>query len=172
MNQGTTLGTRTWGRVSKLDVQIRRLMAQRAFLERAAGLAEALPGPAIQLGYGDGSAFDHLREILRRRDLFVFDRSLPDGEGAPPVEARVAGDLQETLPLAWDRFPRTAALLHLNFAVTAVPRLAAELAPLAAPLLRQGALIVSETALELPGWQPQPPPDGVREGRHYLYRAG
>ena len=34
MNQGTTLGTRTWGRVSKLDVQIRRLMAQRAFLER------------------------------------------------------------------------------------------------------------------------------------------
>jgi hypothetical protein len=147
-------------------------MAQRAFLERAAVLAEALPGPAIQVGFGDGAAFDHLREILRRRALVVFDRTLPDGEGAPSADARVPGDLHDTLPLAWDRFPRSVALLHLNFPVTAVPRLAAELAPLAAPLLCTGALVVSEIAVELPGWQAQPPPDGVREGRHYLYRAG
>jgi hypothetical protein len=159
------------GRVSRLDVQIRRLMAQRAFLERASALIESVPGPAIQIGYGDGTAFDHLREILRRREIFVFDRVLPDGEGAPTMAERVAGDLQESLPMAWDRFPRTAALLHLNFPVTAAPRLAAELTPLIAPLLCQGAIVVSERALELPGWQPQPPPDGVREGRHFLYRA-
>lgn len=146
-------------------------MAQRAFLERAAELVESLPGPAIQIGYGDGTAYDHLREILRRRELFVFDRSLPDGDRSPPPAARVLGDPQETLPIAWDRFPQSVALLHLNFPMTASPRLAAELTPLIAPLLCHGAVIVGEQALELPGWQPQPPPDGVREGRHFLYRA-
>ena len=159
-------------RVSRLDVQIRRLMAQRAFLERAAALAEPLSGPAIQLGFGDGSAFDHLRDILRRRALIVFDRILPEGDRAPPADARVPGDLHDTLPVAWDRFPRSVALLHINFPVTSTPHLVAELAPLAAPLLGPGAFIVSEIAVQLPGWQVQPPPDGVREGRHYLYRAG
>src|ERR1039458_1680753 len=57
------------GRLSGLDMFIRRLMAQRACLERAADLTAQLPGPALQVGYGDGSAFDHLREILRRREL-------------------------------------------------------------------------------------------------------
>lgn len=162
---------RTGRGVSKLDILIRRLMAQRAFLERAAALVESLPGPAIQIGYGDGTAYDHLRELLRRRELFVFDRSLPDGDGTPAAAARVPGDLRETLPLAWDRFRQSVALLHLNFPMTASPRQAAELAPLVAPLLCHGAVIVSEQVLELPGWQLQPPPDGVREGRHFLYRA-
>lgn len=147
-------------------------MAQRAFLERAAALVEDLPGPAIQIGYGDGTAFDHLREILRRRELYIFDRALPDGDGTPPPAARVTGDFHDILPAAWDRFPCTAALLHLNFSMTAAPRLTAELTPLVAPLLCHGAVIVSELALELPGWVAQPPPDGVREGRHFLYRAG
>ena len=152
---------------------IRRLMAQRACLERAADLTAQLPGPALQVGYGDGSAFDHLREILRRRELIVFDVGpvsavIPD---APEPGERIAGDPRETLPRHWDRLKRSVALAHLNFPVTDQARLAAELAPLLAPILRAGAVVVSEKPFELPGWEALPPPDGVREGRHYLYRA-
>jgi hypothetical protein len=147
-------------------------MAQRAFLERAAELVIGVTGPAIQLGFGDGAAYDHLREILRRREIIVFDRGIGESAGAvPDADHRVLGDPRETLPQVWERFSRSAALAHLNFSATSSTRLAAELAPLVAPLLRAGAVVVSELAIDLPGWEPLPPPEGVREGRHYLYRA-
>jgi hypothetical protein len=158
--------------LSGLDMSIRRLMTQRACLERAADLAAQLPGPALQLGFGDGSAFDHLREILRRRELIVFDAGPASAAAdAPAPGERISGDLRETLPLNWNRLKRSAALAHFNFPVTDQTRLAAELAPLIAPILRAGAVVVSEKPLDLPGWEALPPPDGVREGRHFLYRA-
>jgi hypothetical protein len=150
---------------------IRRLMAQRACIERAADIAAPLPGPALLLGFGDGSAFEHLREVLRRRrEIIIFDQL---SGAAGPIEGaeRVGGDPRETLPLNWERLKRSVALAHFNFPVTDQPRLAAELAPMLAPVLRPGAVIVSEKPLELPGWEALPPPDGVREGRHHLYRA-
>lgn len=160
------------GGLSQLDNLIRRLMTQRACLERAVGLIAAVPGVALELGWGDGAAYDHLREILRRRDIVVFDARIDASQGGlPPLEHCVPGDLRETLPQAWERLRRNAALAHLNFPITDPPRLAAEIAPLIAPLLRPGAIVVSEIALELPGWQALPPPEGVREGRHHLYRA-
>jgi len=160
-------------RLSGLDMSIRRLMTQRACLERAADLAAQLPGPALQLGFGDGNAFDHLREILRRRELIVFDAGPVSAAAAdaPAPGERISGDPRETLPLHWNRLKRSAALAHFNFPVTDQTRLAAELAPLIAPILRAGAVVVSEKPLDLPGWEVLPPPEGVREGRHYLYRA-
>ncbi len=151
--------------MSALDKKIRRLMAQRAFLEHAAELAAAIPGPALQLGFGDGAAFDHWREVLRRREIFVFDRAI-SGEAAPPPELQVLGDPAETVPLAWDRFARSMALLHINLPEPSM------LAPLVAPLLHRGAVVICEDILELPGWEPLPPPAGVRESRYCLYRAG
>lgn len=149
---------------------IRRLMAQRACLERAGDLVAQLPGPAIQLGFGDGTAFDHLRDVLRRREIVLFNAGPIPPRPDDPAE-RVEGDPRETLPLRWDRLKRSAALAHLNFPVTDEARLAAELAPLIAPVVRPGGIVVSEVAIELPGWERVPPPDGVREGRHFLYRA-
>jgi hypothetical protein len=147
---------------------IRRLMAQRACIERAADIAAPLPGPALLMGFGDGSAFEHLREVLRRRrEIIVFDQLSGETEGAE----RVVGDPRETLPLNWERLKRSVALAHFNFPVTDQPRLASELAPMLAPVMRPGAVIITEKPLELPGWEALPPPDGVREGRHYLYRA-
>jgi hypothetical protein len=156
--------------MSGLDILIRRLMTQRACLERAATLAAPLPGFAIQLGFGDGSAYDHLHEVMRRREIYVFDQAIP-AERGPSAEHRVLGDPRETLPQAWERWRRGAALAHLNFPVSDDPRLAGELAPLLAPLLGAGAVIVTEQPMELPGWQALPTPEGVREGRHYLYKA-
>jgi len=156
--------------VSALDNLIRRLMSQRANLERAAAMVTQLPGPALEIGWGDGTAFDHLREIMRRREIFVFDRTIPAAAAATlPQDHRVIGDPRETLPDAWDRFHREAALAHLNYGAPA--RLAAELAPLVAPMLRPGAVVVSEAPLELPGWETITLSDTTRDSRDYLYRV-
>ncbi|HKT19912.1 MAG TPA: class I SAM-dependent methyltransferase, partial [Stellaceae bacterium] len=79
--------------MSALDNLIRRLMSQRASLERAAAMVTQLPGPALQIGWGDGAAYDHLREILRRREIIVFDRQIAVSPDALPAAAqRVLGD--------------------------------------------------------------------------------
>jgi len=150
---------------------IRRLMAQRASIERASDLVASLEGPAILLGLGDGAAFDHLCEVARKRGVILFDKG-PIAEGkATRATERIEGDPRETLPRSWERLKRSAALALINFPITDEARLAAEVAPLIAPMLRPGAVVVSEIAAELPGWERLPPPDGVREGRHHLYRA-
>jgi hypothetical protein len=156
--------------LSTLDLLIRRLMSQRATLERAASLMTQIPGPALQIGWGDGVVYDHLREILRRRDLFVFDRAIAAPEDAPPAPAqRMIGDPSETLPQAWERWRREAAFAYLNFAAPA--RAAAELAPLVAPLLRPGAIVIAEVVLDLPGWEAIAAPEGARDARERLYRV-
>ncbi len=146
-------------------------MSQRASLERAASLIGQLPGPALQIGWGDSNAYDHLREILRRRDLYVFDSAIAAPEAAPPPAVhRILGDPLGTLPQAWERWRREAAFAYLNFPPPA--RAAAELAPLLAPLLRPGAIVIAEAMLELPGWEALPAPEGARDVREHLYRVG
>src|SRR5579862_695365 len=144
-------------------------MSQRAALERAAAMVTQLSGPALEIGWADGTAYDHLREIMRRREIFVFDRQILAPPEVPPAAAqRVLGDPRETLPMAWDRCRRDAALAHLNIPS---PRMAAELAPLVAPMLRAGAVVIAETPLELPGWDAIALADTTRENRDYLYRV-
>ncbi|MGH6967680.1 MAG: class I SAM-dependent methyltransferase, partial [Stellaceae bacterium] len=125
----------------------------------------------ILLGLGDGTALDHLCEVARKRGVIVFDKGpIANGAAKRAVE-RIEGDPRETLPHSWERLKRSAALALINFPIADEARLAAEMAPLVAPVLRPGAVVVSEIAVELPGWEKLPPPEGVREGRHYLYRA-
>lgn len=157
--------------MSELDRLIRRLMAQRASIERAGDLVATLEGPAIVLGLGDGAALDHLCDVVRKRGVIVFDYSPIAGGKAARAAERIEGDLRESLPRSWERLKRSAALALINFPITDESRLTAELAPLVAPMLRPGAVVISETAVELPGWEKVPLPDGVHEGRHYLYRA-
>jgi S-adenosylmethionine-dependent methyltransferase len=162
--------------VSRLDSFIRRMMAQRACLDRAADLVRDVPGPVLELGLGNGRTYDHLREILPRREIFVFEREvLAHPDCVPPAEFLILGDARETLRAAWDRFPRLVALAHLDMGTgdgAANQRLAGELAPLIAPLMRPSAVVVSEPALDLPGWLALPLPAGVREGRYHIYRVG
>jgi S-adenosyl-L-methionine methyltransferase len=159
--------------VSRLDSFIRRLEAQRACLDRAAALIAQVPGPVLELGLGNGRSFDHLREILPGRDIFVFERLVAAHPGCIPAPDRlILGDLRETLPLAFQRFAASAALAHLDVGtgeVGASRQLAAALAPSLAPLLRPGAIVVSEPPLAVPGWAALPVPEGVRVGRYHLY---
>jgi len=107
---------------------------------------------------------------MRRRDIAVFDRAIPaPADASPPPELRIVGDPRDTLPQAWERWPREAAFVHFN--LPAATRLAAELAPLVAPMLRPDAVVVSEMPIELPGWEAIPPPDAARDRGDYLYRV-
>jgi hypothetical protein len=162
--------------MSRLDSFIRRMMAQRACLDRAADLIRDTPGPALELGLGNGRTYDHMRETMPKREIYVFERQVAaHADCVPPAEYLILGDARETLPMMWDRLPRTAALAHFDMGtgdVSANHRLAAELAPLVAPLLKSGAVVVSEPPIDLPGWRALPLPVGVREGRYHLYRVG
>ena len=160
--------------MSRLDSFIRRLEAQRACLDRAAALVRECPGAVLEFGLGNGRTFDHLREILPGRDIFVFERAVAAHPACIPAADRlVLGDLRETLPASRARFAGSAALAHLDVGTgdAASRTLAAELAPFIAPLMRQGAIVVSEPPLAVPGWRAIALPDGVTAGRYHLYRV-
>lgn len=160
--------------MSRLDSFIRRIQAQRACLNRAAELIKHVPGPVLELGLGNGRTYDHLRELMPEREIYVFDRQLAaHADCIPPKEFLILGDSRETLPIMWNRIPHSAALAHLDIGTGDVRenlRLAAELVRLIAPLMRPNAVVVSDPAVDLPGWQLLPLPSGVREGRYHLYR--
>src|ERR671914_288874 len=101
--------------MSRLDSFIRRLEAQRACLGYAAGQIRDLPGPVLELGLGNGRTYDHLRELLPKREIFVFEREVkahPDC--IPDAMHLILGDVRATLPEAGRRLPGPAALAHLD----------------------------------------------------------
>lgn len=161
--------------MSRLDSFIRRLQAQRACLDYAADLVRDLPGPVLELGLGNGRTYDHLRERLPAREIYVYERQVsahPDC--IPPDRFLILGDVRETLPHARARIGAAVALVHADLGsgdAEANRRQAAELAPLIAGLLRPGGTVVSDQALATPRLRPLKLPPGVKPGRYFLYRA-
>ncbi|HZF35717.1 MAG TPA: class I SAM-dependent methyltransferase [Candidatus Angelobacter sp.] len=161
--------------MSRLDSFIRRLQAQRACLDRAAELIRELPGPILELGLGNGRTYDHLRERLPERDIYVCERQVaahPDC--IPPARFLIIGDVRETLPEARARLGAAVALIHADLGSgddESNRRQAAELAPLIAGLLQPGGIVVSDQALVTPRLRVLELPAEVKPGRYFLYRA-
>ncbi len=160
--------------MSRLDSFIRRLEAQRAVLNHAAELIAGLDGPILELGLGNGRTYDHLRELFPGRDIYVCERRVaahPDC--IPPGHLLLLGDMFETLPAARERLGGRVALAHFDAGTGDAAgnlRLAARLRPLILPLLREGAVLATQQAMDGPGLAALPLPEGVPEGRYYLYR--
>jgi len=160
--------------VSRLDSFIRRLQAQRACLDLAADLIRELDGELLELGLGNGRTYDHLCQLFPERKIYVCERRLaahPDC--VPPDELLLLGDMRDTLRTARERLARRVALAHLDPAtgdLAASRALATELAPLIVPLLRPGAVLVSEPAIAWDGLSPMALPESVAPGRYHLYR--
>ena len=162
------------GRVSRLDSFIRRLEAQRACLGLAAALVADLPGPVLELGLGNGRTYDHLRQLCPDREIFVCERRVAAHPDCIPLAGfLLLGDMRETLPAALGRLAGRVALAHLDPGTgdaAASFAVARDIAPLVVPLLRIGAVLVSEPAIAVPELAAAPLPDGVAPGRYHLYR--
>lgn len=162
--------------MSRLDSFIRRLEAQRACIDLAVALVKDLPGPALELGLGNGRTFDHLRDRMPDRPLYAFDRqnnAHPDCQPAP--DHLFLGEFSATIGEAVAKLGPSAALVHCDTGsgdVAATAAQAAWLGPALRPLLRAGAVVISDQPLSVQGFTALPLPDGVREGRYFLYRAG
>lgn len=162
--------------MSRLDSFIRRLEAQRACLEHAAAAIGGLPGPVLELGLGNGRTYDHLREVLPEREIFVFERQLAAHPDCVPDAAHlILGDIRTTLPAARTRLPAPAVLAHSDIGTGDAARnaaLAAWLAGALPPLLAPGAWVIADQPLDTPALRPLPPPENVAPERYFLYRNG
>jgi hypothetical protein len=160
--------------VSRLDSAIRRLQAQRACLELAVREVAGLPGPVFELGLGNGRTYDHLREHMPEREIFVFERRVTAHPDCIPDPAHLyLGDVLDTLPRAETRFAGRVALIHADIG-TGEParnaRLAGRLGPVLGGLLAAGGVLVSDQDITPPGTEAMALPDGVADGRLFLRR--
>jgi S-adenosyl-L-methionine methyltransferase len=160
--------------LSRLDSFIRRLEAQRACLNHAARAIEGLPGPVLELGLGNGRTYDHLRELLPEREIFVFEREVAAHPASMPDPAHlILGDIQRMLAPSRARLPGPAALVHSDIGTGDAARNAALAAWLAATLpdlLAPGAWVIADQPLDSARLVPQPPPEGIARERYFLYR--
>jgi hypothetical protein len=159
--------------MSRLDSFIRRLEAQRACLGHAAAQIGRMPGPVLELGLGNGRTYDHLRELLPEREIFVFEREVnahPDC--IPDVQHLILGDVRTTLSQAHRCLPGPAVLAHTDVGTGDAARnaeLASWLAAALPPLLAPGAWVVSDQPLRTPALIAQPAPAGIDPERYFLY---
>ena len=73
--------------MSRLDSYIRRMQAQKLCLDHAARLIGTRPGIILELGFGNGRTYDHLRELFPGRKVYVFDRQINPHPDSVPINA-------------------------------------------------------------------------------------
>ena len=160
--------------MSRLDSFIRRLQAQRTCIDAAVERIAAVEGPVFELGLGNGRTYDHLRERLPEREIFVFERQVAAHPACVPDEAHLLlGDIHETLPAALPRFEGRVALIHSDIGTgdaDANAGIAAFLSGYLASFLRPGGLVMSDQPMALPDAESLALPDGVNPGRYFIYR--
>ena len=84
--------------MSRLDSMLRRFTAQRDGLNWAASDIAGLAGDVVDFGLGNGRTYDHLREILPDRRIWVVDRTLQCHPSCiPPEEDFLMGEAEEVL---------------------------------------------------------------------------
>jgi hypothetical protein len=160
--------------VSRLDINIRRLKAQRACLNLAAASIRDLPGPVFELGLGNGRTYDHLREILPGREIFVFEREVAAHPDCIPDRGHLLrGDFRDTLPEAAKRFAGRVALVHADVG-SANPerdaRLAAFIAGELPKLLTPGGIVAADRDVAFAGARALALPAGLEPGVYFMYR--
>lgn len=161
--------------MSRLDSFIRRMQAQRSCLDWAGRAISDIPGPVLELGLGNGRTYDHLREILPTRDIYVFERRIEAHPDCIPSRNRLfLGELTDTLPIAANQLGQIAAMAHADLG-TGVDKANVELANTVGPLLSRlvapNGIVISDQALVVPGWESLPEPRDVMPGRYFIYRA-
>ncbi|MDE4098264.1 MULTISPECIES: class I SAM-dependent methyltransferase [Rhodobacterales] len=158
--------------MSRLDSMLRRLTAQRDGLNWAAEQITDVPGDALDMGLGNGRTYDHLREILPDRRIWVIDRVLQCHPSCvPPEKDFLQGEAEPMLQrLAAEG--HKIVLAHYDFGFGVKEKDVAEAAamsPVIASVMAPGGIIVSGQPLV--GFEELDGPEGIPEGRYMFYRA-
>ena len=158
--------------MSRLESMQRRLQAQIDGLNWAAEVIRDVPGDVLELGLGNGRTYDHLREKIPGRPIWVIDRVLqPHPSCVPPVQHFLQGEADDMLAELARRRARIA-LAHYDFGYGVKERDVAEgarLSPLIGALMVSGGLIVSQQPLI--GFQQVTGPDTIDPERYLFYRV-
>ncbi|MAC78078.1 MAG: hypothetical protein CML66_08445 [Rhodobacteraceae bacterium] len=158
--------------MSRLDSMLRRLSAQRDGLNWAAEEVRALNGDVLDLGLGNGRTYDHLREIVPDRRIWVIDRIL---QCHPSCEPPAADFLQgEAAPMLEELAARTPGIVfaHYDLGRGIKEEDVAEAAALSRDLARvmvPGGIIVSGQPLV--GFEQVQGPDSIAPDRYMFYRC-
>lgn len=158
--------------MSRLESMRRRLTAQIDGLNWGAQQINNLPGDVLELGLGNGRTYDHLREILPDRRIWVVDRVLqPHPSCVPPADCFLQGEADDMLVKLAQRNPGIA-LAHYDFGFGVKEKDVAEgkrLSPLIKALMRHGGLVISQQPLV--GFEQLRGPDTIDPDRYLFYRA-
>ena len=161
--------------MSRLDSFIARMQAQRDCLNFLKPAVDALGGPILEVGLGNGRTYDHLRELFPGRDIYVFERKVaahPDC--IPPDDRLFLGDADKSIPMAAKKLGATAALIHTDLGTgdhAANTAMGQWLGPGLDTLAGRGGYILANQPLTVARWQRQPEPPGVPKDRYFLYRV-
>ncbi|WP_170334225.1 class I SAM-dependent methyltransferase [Ruegeria arenilitoris] len=158
--------------MSRLDSMLRRLTAQRDGLNWAAAQISGVDGDVLDMGLGNGRTYDHLREILPSRRIWVMDRVLqchPDS--TPPAEDFLQGEAEPMLEkLAQNG--RGIAMAHYDFGrgiKSEDVAEAARLSPMIANVMLPGGLLISGQPLV--GFDQIKGPETIAPDRYLFYRT-
>ena len=140
---------------SRLDFHIAQKTAQRDSLDYAARRLRGLPGVILEVGFGKGRSYSHLRAAFPDHEIVCFDRKdhAHPGWGPPPGQM-VLGELGEVLarPALAARLHGRVLLAHLDLARG--DEVGGEIQTLVArhvnPWLRPEGLILSDRPVALP----------------------
>jgi hypothetical protein len=150
----------------------RRLSAQIDGLNWAAHHIRETPGDVLELGLGNGRTYDHLREKLPERRIWVIDRVLqPHPSCIPPEQDFLQGEADDMLRAMAEKGAQMA-LAHYDFGF-GVKELdveeGARLSPLIDAVMMRGGLVVSQQPLV--GFDQISGPDTIDPERYLFYRA-
>lgn len=158
--------------MSRLDSMLRRLAAQRDGLNWAADQVAGLNGDVLDMGLGNGRTYDHLREILSQRRIWVIDRVLQCHPSCTPPEADLLlGEAEPMMERLADKGAQIV-LAHYDFGRGIKEddvAEAARLSPAIAQVMAPGGLIVSGQPLV--GFTQIAGPDTIAKDRYLFYRT-
>ncbi|WP_299689359.1 class I SAM-dependent methyltransferase [uncultured Tateyamaria sp.] len=158
--------------MSRLESMRRRLSAQIDGINWAAARIANTPGDVLELGLGNGRTYDHLRQEIPDRRIWVIDRVLnPHPSCIPPTENFLEGEAEDMLARLATQGHKMA-LAHYDFGYGIKEKDVAEgaaLSPHIAAVMAPGGLIVSQQPLT--GFRQISGPDTIDPDRYLFYLA-
>lgn len=160
--------------MSRLDIFIDRMTSQRACIDFAAKATAGMEGPVFELGLGNGRTFHHLCEVIKERDIYVFERAVASNPTSTPKKERtILGDVVETLPMAHERFGATASLIDADLGGHNLKKndeFARKISPYVEPLLATGGMMVSSDRMYFKTLRELEIPAEAVAGRCFIYQ--